>query len=151
MKRLILYLVALFFFGFVATGSATWLGDMLKAGIDPTGGEITFNVPVEFTDSVTATESGELKFFTASETLVTNATISLPDASLGFAQLSDGTNAALAQVATDGSVLSIASTGTVATTDTGSTLALFDDGTQAVIKNTSASNSTVSVVYFYIP
>lgn len=98
-----------------------------------------------------STYNGTMKFFTTSQTVTNSSTVSLPNATNGLAWISDGTNTSLTHVAADASLVEIAESGTVEVSDTGSTLAIIDNGTQAIVKNKSGSNSTVTIIYQYVP
>lgn len=95
------------------------------------------------------TGNGDIKVFYNSEDLADDAELFLPDATQGFALISDGTEYLVGFVDTDGSVVGIITSTNSGTSDSDGDLCLHKDGTKAVVVNRLGSEKTVTCLYLY--
>lgn len=122
-------------------------GELIPWGLNIYKGSITENTPKGFQSK----DHDPFHLYSKSVTLANNETLDLPASIKGFAVVGDGSDGAVFQVQSDGTVVEIASTGN-AGTGGGGNIQFGDvdggnDSTQIV--NVSGSEMDLEVVMFY--
>ena len=126
----------------------SWKGDLLKAGIESDGKNITL-----FAGGLKCTlddaNSKGLKIFSHYASLADDAYYDLPDAKNGLAIAWDGTRGGMVSVSSAGACVLLAGTAAFDDADTDTNLCIFDNGTNARVRNRSGGTLTVFMLFLY--
>lgn len=137
-------------FTFYVDESDYGYGQLFDLSIAKTGYSTATWTGVEVIKLPWTTGAGTPKFYTyQADALADDGTITLPDATSGFALVSCNAECGLWGIQSDGTVTKISGSTNTAATDSDGDLCIYDGGTGAIVKNRLGATGEIRVFYMY--